>query len=498
MDFPNHLARIWLMAGGASEPPLSEVYRIDLGQAGTNLGVDLAAAALARVAPLMWVSKMLVALAFLLPPLGALALSRRLSGRFHPAQIALFALVWSTTAIAGFVNFQISLGLALLAAAFVADRLALHVLVAAALMFVHPFGVLFYAATVAALRLGPDFAGLFARSRLPRLSLSLIALAAATLAPLVAAAVWFKSGARAPLPFWGDVANIVDPVHALTIWLSPVLSYDLAVDLPAAAAVAALIAYALIAGLARPHAGLTLAAAALFLISPAAPDAIGDGSWMPQRLPIMAALLFLAGLRPGGEAKNWVPLALATPVLARTLWIGFVWMNRQGDISALTEALAAIPEGAAVITLQQEPRDWRSAPAGRFMIGSPNGVRAVGRHLGALAVFQRRAFVPTLFSVPGQHPLVVRPEWRAYAVTASSIPYPRQLGEEVVGDPYLKDWRARFAYVLLLNADIEAKSDFAPEELADLVPVTDRGFARLYRADPPVSEAPDTSEKPFN
>jgi hypothetical protein len=117
------------------------------------------------------------------------------------------------------------------------------------------------------------------------------------------------------------------------------------------------------------------------------------------------------------------------------------------------------------------------------MIGSPNGIRATGRHLGALAVIEARAFVPTLFSVPGQHPLEVKPPWRDLAVTASSIPYPRQLGTEVSGDPYLRDWRAHFTYVLVLNADLPARSDFDASVRAHLKPVAGHGFARMYRVE---------------
>ena len=81
-----------------------------------------------------------------------------------------------------------------------------------------------------------------------------------------------------------------------------------------------------------------------------------------------------------------MPIAIALPTLARTFWIASVWIARQGDVDALVETLRGIAPGSAVITLQQEPADWRTAPTGRFMIGAPNGVRATGRHLGALAV----------------------------------------------------------------------------------------------------------------
>ena len=502
MDFPNHLARIWLTVSGAREAPLDAIYAIDLSKAGANIGVDLAAAALMRAAPLVVVSKILVALTFLGPPLAGLILNRVVCGRWHPLQLALLSIVWSTTAIAGFVNFQIGLALALLgAAAFVKlsekpyAAFALHLAAVTLLLFVHLIGAFFYAAAVAALEIGPDVSGLIAWKRhawrLGGLSLALAA-------PFALIAHIFDAGARPMLPFWGDVANIYDPLHAATILLSPILSYDLIVDLVAAAPVLALIAFALGSRLARAHFGLTLAAACLFALSPFAPDAIGDGSWLPQRLPIMAALLFLAGLRPGAQvAPTWLPIAITLPTLARTFWIASVWIARQGDVDALVDTLRGIAPGSAVITLQQEPADWRTAPTGRFMIGAPNGVRATGRHLGALAVIERHAFSPTLFSVRGQHALVIAPKWRDIAVEASSIPYPRQLGTRLPGDPYLALWRTRFDYVLLLNADLPAASHFAPEALADLEPVAAQGFARLYRVIEPASAQTEKALAPL-
>lgn len=490
MDFPNHLARIWLMAGGAGQPPLDSTYRIDIAKAGANVGVDLAAAALAHVLPIFVVGKILVALAFLGPPLGGVLLNRALVGKFHPLQLAFLALAWSTTAIAGFVNFQISLGLALLFAAVVskqldklAESLAFHLIFSTILLFVHPLGLAFYALTILALLFGPEFDGRSLRARLGSRALALFC-AAAT--PVVVAHFVWRSSAKPPLPFWGDAANIVDPIHILTILLSPILSYNLTGDLVTTVPIVAIIVYALVARRAKLHAGLTLAAGALFALSPLAPDAIGDGSWLPQRFPIMAALMFLAGLRPRASSERRLFLAaVALPVLGRALWIGWVWMARQSDVAGLLQAMRAMPPGASMITLQQETPDWRAAPVGRFMIGSPNGVRATGRHLGALAVIEAQAFVPTLFSVPGQHALVVRPPWREIAVEASSIPYPRQLGTALSGDPYLKDWRIHFDYVLVLNADLPAASDFDPAARAGLEPIADRGFAKLYKVTKP-------------
>jgi hypothetical protein len=192
------------------------------------------------------------------------------------------------------------------------------------------------------------------------------------------------------------------------------------------------------------------------------------------------------------EARARVKLAyaLGLVVAGRAVWMASVWMSRQSDVADLAAALESVAPGASVITLQQEPRDWRQAPTGRFMIGSPNGMRATRRHMAGFVVVTRQAFVPTLFAVPGQHPLGLAPGWRLPAVTASAIPYPRQLGEISSSDPYLEDWRG-FDYVLVLNADLSSASTFSPQVLAGLESIADRGFAHLYRVKAPALSSPN-------
>ena len=501
MDLPNHLARVGLIAGAATDPSLVGAYSIDFGKAAGNIGVDVLAAALARVLPLLVVNKVLVALMVLGPALGGLALNRALAGSFHILQISFLALSWSTTVIAGFVNFQISLGAALFCAAIAVSRLkgsqvatgCIHLISSMVLLLIHPLGVFLYAVAITALLIGPNLQRTITLKQATGFALRLGGLGAAMATALVCKSLLFPGDFRAaraalPRPLWGDLANTFSPIHALTILFSPVLSYNLAADVLTSLPAAALLVYALVKGYVRVHAGLALAAAGLFVLSPFAPDAFGDGSWLPQRFPIMSGLLFLAALGPSGTgdelSRGWPLKALALLTMSRTAWIAWVWLARQSDVASFDDAIRLIAPGSSVITLQQEFADWRQAPVGRFMIGSPNGVRATRRHLGGLIVVDRHAFIPTLFAVPGQHCLVVSEAWRNKAVNASSIPYPRQLGTFLPSDPYLETWRENFDYVLLLNADLPSPSSFDPAVLLHLSLIADQGFARLYRVMP--------------
>jgi hypothetical protein len=48
--------------------------------------------------------------------------------------------------------------------------------------------------------------------------------------------------------------------------------------------------------------------------------------------------------------------------------------------------------------------------------------------------------------------------------------------------PYMADWKNRFDYVLVMNADMEAHESRMPQ-MDILHLVADEGFARLYRID---------------
>src|SRR5262245_21106837 len=51
LDYPNHLVRLWLIAGGAKIAPLSEMYAVSWASAHTNVGIDHVGALLGRLVP---------------------------------------------------------------------------------------------------------------------------------------------------------------------------------------------------------------------------------------------------------------------------------------------------------------------------------------------------------------------------------------------------------------------------------------------------------------
>lgn len=424
LDYPNHYARMWLLAGGAELAPLSQMYRVSWGNTSTNVGIDLVAALLGNVLPVTAIGPLLVTAALVLPPLGAARLNAVAFGGLHWWQVVCLLLAWSTTFVAGFLNFQIGLGCALLGAALDPALARQRALVAALArlgigaltLLVHPFALLFYGFLVGGLALGPRIDPL----RSARAMRSAVARAVVACLPLLAPLVllWvFASnlpGAHldesAPLlPGAGGNPTIAIRL-ARVVWnfATPFVTYDVAVDAVFALALALPAAVALATRRLVVHAGLLTAALALALVSVAMPSEFAGTTFFSKRLPPMAVLAFAASVQPRlAPGARAVPVMLALALLAvtgRSLWVARIWGARQADVASVERALERLPVGAALLPVEHRPSSGdlsrvRDDKPGRYLLTNTPAYA----HLATLAVFERYAFVPSVFSSAGKH-----------------------------------------------------------------------------------------------
>ncbi len=490
MDVPNHLARIRLLAGGLADPVLGSMYRADWAQASTNVAVDAVAVGLARLLPFGLVSALLMLAMVLGPALAGAALHRKLVGRAS-GWVAIFAITaFSTTAVAGFLSFQVSLAAGLLAAALLHRRLtrafdwrtiALHVAVCALLLLIHPFGLLLYAATAAGIVVGPERLWPIERARVvgagQRIALLGVG-AAVPVALLFLLAPHPPGGSTGTL--WPALGYMLHPARIAHTMASPFVTYSYPIDgLFAAVTAVAVLAAMLIKG-ARLHWGVILAAAAIGSGGIWAPLAIGDASWLQQRFAIMAALMLFAAIEPSDARPRWrraIVVLVVVTALARVLWLGSVWRDRGQDAADVLAVGRALPAGAALIVVQQDTPEAQQRITGRYLQGGVFDPELAGRHLPALLVPERRVFLPTLFTISGQHPLSVAPVWKPRSVTSSPVPRPAALATVTEYDPYAVRWRHDFDYLLLIAADQPAATPLP----AGLIPVARQGYAALYR-----------------
>lgn len=495
LDYPNHMARMWLLAGGADHAPLNAIYAVNWSGASTNIGIDLLAATLGRLIGVGLLGKLLLAAAVLLPPLGAVLLNRSVFGGWHWWQAGFPVLAWNATLLMGFVNFQIGLGLALLAAS--ADPLILcrtrpsgaaltRMALATALLVFHPFAAGFYAVLLTGIAFGAGrepFVTLALFGRAFRRAIQPAALGAGVpvacfllLAPTI-------PGSHAPPGAYDFWENLNFSYKFISL-VSGFLTYNLYVD-------TIMVSLLWVCGRvfafrehSHCHSGLLLATLGLFVLTIVTPPTLAGTAFLDWRFSGMALLTGVAAVRPGlpsARAGGVAAVALMSLAFVRTGWITVEWQECQGDIIAVEQVLAFVPAGAAVLPAHHTVQEKLYRPYGLSL----TDVMPWYQHLQSLAVPLCYAFVPTLFTAPGKQPLRVLPPWTDIAVFEGNDA-PVQFLRFFTPSPqltyafgYVAQWRERFSYILVLNAQAPVVED--ESTLPELELLADRGFARLYR-----------------
>ena len=156
LDYPNHLARYFVLAH-PDDPALSQIYA-PRWRILPNLAMDIAGTWLLQLIDVHVAGRVLLAISLFAPVAGVIAYSRAVFGRFSYWPLASGTIAYNAVLFLGFMNFLLSLGLALGAAAsFVVlqrrgrPMLAASVGAAAAcvVFFAHIFGVMLFALLVA-------------------------------------------------------------------------------------------------------------------------------------------------------------------------------------------------------------------------------------------------------------------------------------------------------------------------------------------------------------
>jgi hypothetical protein len=491
LDYPGHLARIWLLAGGAQLEPISRIYAVNWPRAWTNIGIDLIAATIGRILPTESLGSILVLAAIVLPPIGAAILHREitLGASWWRASFPIFA--WNTTLMLGFLNFQIGIGLALIAAAYTGRSsipfyslraIVLRLAICSILSVFHIFAGFLYCAIIGAIAFGADFkhkifkhfleaslrgAGAFLSCGLPVL-LSLYLLKASQTSSHHMPPVkdsW-------PLFFVFKTGTLISPFYTCNLTL------DLLFGLTPLMAVIALMRFHKI----NVHFGLGLLAACLYLSSPFVPRQMADTAFIDIRFPVMGLFVGLAAIRADAISSSLsAPLTVVFTVLSvlRCAWIGEIWRDRQSDFEALSRALSHVPSGAAIAPVQV-PVYTDFQTNGRYLFGNI----PFHDHFADLAIPWRRAFSPTLFTQPGKQPIKVLPPWDEIATDQGSPAFVNLLTHydpdtDAYFNGFMANWRTRFDFVLLLSADrLSNPSEVLPNKNLRLV--DDEGFIRLY------------------
>lgn len=485
-DYPNHLARMYVITHIGNDPILARIYEV-VWNVVPNLAMDLIVPSLSHLVSLSVAGRLFIALSLLFPLVGVVVLHRAAFGQagWWPLLAALVA--YNGLFFWGFLNFVFGMGLALLAVALWLREpprggvLHLAALTALALiLFVcHLEALALFAFTAGCIEL----CGLHARWRAHRLTLGTVVARGLRLAtPLVIPVLLLLFAApigedltHKPLLlqvkeyYWATYNSWgMGKLAALGM---PFASYSPLLDGLAAVAIALLYVVQIRRHGCRLNPGLMLACILLLVAFPFVPSVWMTAANLDCRLPVFAALLAFSGIAPNAPTLVRMRLGVvlvAVLLVVRVGVVGYAWAGSNDALAEFRRVIRPIQPGERVLVVYSKQGGALPPWTRRLVYDFEPG------NLAPLLTMDRRAFWPTLFTSRTLQPVHALPPYREISVeqaegppeTALTAPTPRDL----MFNPYMANWRGRFDYILLVGA-------------RDLAPQAEPGAGTLRRVD---------------
>ncbi|MDH3229153.1 MAG: hypothetical protein OEN55_05100 [Alphaproteobacteria bacterium] len=456
VDYPAHLARLHILSSIAGDAAIQANYEVAWRPV-PNLGMDLLASPLVALLGVYGAGKLFVALSILTPVAGAAALRKALYGAVGYAPALAFLAAYNLCLAWGFLNFLFATGLSLMVyAGWIATRdwapVGRAVCFAGAAMVIF-LGHLFAFATYALL-IGLDLLQHLLRNRgrpVRVVMVTLVVGGSQFLLPgvLMVAAVLAGSGGYAE---YGTVAG------KLRVLLTPFYSVGAPADYLLAIFTVGVVAWA---AATRRLTVVPEMRAALFLfivVGVAMPVWLMRTWGVDMRMPMVVAFVAIAATRlrinsgRAGAVLVGILVALFAGRLSNT---ADRWSGLDRDYAEFRTAVSVIPQGSRVISVQPLTDDLIER-AGAF----PQAYWG----LPSIAVIERSAFVPTLFTDPekqilraaarneiidtpfGRPPTIEELQGGADRALRGAVPGRHHTGKSI----FWTDWPHRFDYVIAL------------------------------------------------
>jgi len=401
-DYPNHLARMHLLAEGGNQ--FYAVHWEPL----PNLAQDLIVPPLAHLMPLDIASKLFLVAIFSLITGATIWLNRLTTGVWGMWPLLAFLLLYNRMFLWGFLNYLFGIGVAFAGTAL---WLALEVkrwwlrtlassLVALACYLSHIAAFGFYALAIIGVEVSPAWGELRAR-RWPALGRRTAIAGAQFAIPAVLFFGYWRPAAASGISyaaFWRK-ADLLFSIFD---------NYNRPFDIVGFALFLGLIAWLAATRRLRLAPRLTGAVGVVFAAYLLLPSQIYGGSGADHRLPVAMFLLLIAASAPKFPNRPMIAAigaAAAVLLFARMAVIEYVWLRADRVYSA---DLAGI---------EMLPRDAKLAIA--YPTSAVNFAPVPKVHLALLAAARREAFVPTLFANEGQQPIALKPPYDMLADAAT-------------------------------------------------------------------------------
>lgn len=460
-DYPNHLARMYLLAHLDGSPVLQQFYALAWHPL-PNLAMDFLVPPVLRLVPLELAGRLFVLLVFFLMTGGAACLQRVLFGRWSAWPCLAFLLLYNRILVWGFLNYLFGAGLALFALAGwialhrrpVSVRLAAGLIFALALFFAHLMAFGIYGLLVLGYALGCW------RRQHWRAGMASAQLAVAGLPFLPGLVLLLLSP-----PGGGGTVSFAAPWRKLDLLFSIFDLYDRPFDVACFAIAVLGLALALVKRWIRPAPAIAVPLALLAAAYIAMPSQLLTASGADRRLPVMLALVLCAGtewVAPSARTGRRFLATGAILLLVRLAEVAYVWHGSNREYESLLAGLDTVPAGSRI--------------AVAFPDGAVNAVASPLVHLPTLAIARRQAFVPTLFAYPTQQPIALRPPWQALANALPPAALWAAFAERKPLDPAERAALDHFDYIVFLD-----RKPFELRDKAGLTPAFIAPRFQLYR-----------------
>ena len=200
-----------------------------------------------------------------------------------------------------------------------------------------------------------------------------------------------------------------------------------------------------------------LASIAVATLAILLPDGIGDGSFADARVPPVAAAILLATLSLSALDPR-ATLMLGALLMARPIWLAWDWRTDGKVIAALQDGFSRLPPHSTLLAVRGT--EYEQVPLPLLKWPPLNNSASLAVPFGH--------FVPSVFALPSQQPLVLDPAWMrwyfyTHAGTPDTMARAEALAHEACRPP-------TYLYVLY-------PKDLPPGEVTTLVP----GRAALVR-----------------
>lgn len=472
VDYPNHLARMWILVHGQDIPALANNY-VAHWRLLPDLAMDLVVPPLAHLVGVEQAGRVFIALTMLMLVAGTMTLHRVLHGRVGLWPLCSLLFVYNAVLYWGFLNCLFGMGVSLfLFAAWIATRtwpnlwrLPLFAAAASVLFCLHLFAFGFYGLLIASYEVGTVW---------PVRPFSV-----ASIAALCRAALQFAPGL---LLWWASLGN---GGPSLTIY-GPLVAKAYAVLAPTTFGAQpllfdrVLLVFVAVFWLAvRLDGSLRLAPAmlaplvAMLTASLLMPHWVSGSALADIRLPAILPFLLIAATRLEAPKRRRISAfaGLAVVLLALRIWtVGETWRDYDVQFAEFRAADRVISSGSRLLVVAAPLPESASS-----LVGVPRSLAAKAdenfTHMAAFSVIDRSAFMPYLFT--GWTSVAPSPRNAGLFVSSGSPLTPDQLaaGEatsDILGEPlYWRDWREHFDYLLWIGYGESAPSpDAALEPLA--------------------------------